>query len=137
MSLGILDLIHKDLAAEALHIVQFVRISPENRFVVLMLDKLGLVETKTLVHLGILTALDASVTLVEGLGLWLGAAWAEYMVVISSGIFVPEEFLAMLRHFTWFRLSILVVNGIICVYVAGLVWGRYKHRRSAAAPAAP
>ena len=81
LSLGILDLIHKDVAAVALHFVLAFRISPENRFVVLLLEKLGLVEPATLVRLGILTALYASVLLVEGLGLWFGAGWAEYMVV--------------------------------------------------------
>jgi uncharacterized membrane protein (DUF2068 family) len=130
LSLGILDMIHKDVAAVALHFVLAFRISPENRFVVLLLDKLGLVEPSTLVHLGILSALYASVLLVEGFGLWLGAGWAEYMVVISSGLFVPEECLATWRHFTWLKLSILVVNAVILVYVASLVWSRYRLRKS-------
>lgn len=131
LSLGILDVVHKDLAAMALRFVQIARISPENRYVVPMLEKLGLVEPATLVRLGILSAIYATVLLVEGLGLWLGAAWAEYIVVISSGLFVPEECLVLLQHFTWLRLSILLINGVILVYVAILVWDRYKLRRSA------
>lgn len=133
LSLGIFDLIHKDLAAVALHFVQIARISPENRYVEIMLDRLGLVEPATLVRLGIASALYASILLVEGLGLWFGAAWAEYVVVVSSGIFVPEECLAILRHFTWLRLAILILNGIIFAYVAVLVWERYRVRRSARA----
>ena len=133
LSLGILDLIHKDLSAVALHFVQVFRISPENRFVVMLLEKLGLVEPSTLMRLGILSALYASVLLVEGLGLWLGAGWAEYMVVVSSGLFVPEECLATFRHFTWLRLSILLINAVILVYVASLVLKRYRLRKSAEA----
>ena len=123
LSLGIFDVIHKDLSAVALHIVLVLRISPENKFVVLLLEKLGLVEPATLVRLGVLTALYASVLLVEGLGLWLGAGWAEYMVAISSGLFVPQECLATWHHFTWLRLAILV-------YVVRLVWNRYRRRKS-------
>jgi uncharacterized membrane protein (DUF2068 family) len=130
ISLGILDLIHKDVAAVALRFVLAFRISPENRFVVLLLEKLGLVDPATLVRLGILSALYASVLLVEGLGLWIGAGWAEYMVVISSGLFVPEECLATYRNFTWLKLSILLVNAVILVYVANLVWCRYRQRRA-------
>jgi uncharacterized membrane protein (DUF2068 family) len=133
LSLGILDLIHRDLAAVALHFVQIARISPENRYVVLLLEKLGLVEPSTLMRLGILSALYASILLVEGLGLWLGAAWAEYMVVVSSGVFVPQECFITLQHFTWLRLSILLINGVILVYVANLVWKRYHERKSALA----
>lgn len=96
-----------------------------------LLDKVGLVDTRTLVRLGILSALYASILLVEGFGLWIGAAWAEYMVVISSGVFVPEECLILLHKFTWLRLSILVVNAAILVYVVKVVWDRYHLRRSA------
>ena len=130
ISLGILDVIHKDVAAIALRFVLAFRISPENRFVVLLLEKLGLVEPATLMRLGILSALYASVLLVEGFGLWLGAGWAEYMVVISSGLFVPEECLATYRNFTWLKLAILVVNAVILVYIASLVWNRYSKRKS-------
>jgi uncharacterized membrane protein (DUF2068 family) len=131
LSFGVFDLIHKDLTAIALHFVQVARISPENRYVALMLEKLGLVEPSALKRLGELSALYATIQLVEGLGLWFGAAWAEYVVVVSSGLFVPEECLAMFHHFTWLKLAILVINGAILVYVACLVWKRYKLRRAA------
>ncbi|MGA2016307.1 MAG: DUF2127 domain-containing protein [Opitutaceae bacterium] len=130
LSLGVLDLIHSDLPALALRFLEVARISPENRYVVFLLDKVGLVDTRTLVRLGILSALYASILLVEGFGLWIGAAWAEYMVVISSGVFVPEECLILLHKFTWLRLSILLVNAAILVYVAKVVWDRYHLRRS-------
>lgn len=133
LSLGVLDLIHRDLPSLALRFVEAARISPENRYVVLLLDKLGLVDSKTLVRLGILSALYASILLVEGFGLWIGAAWAEYMVLVSSGVFVPEECIILAHHFSWLRLSILVVNAAILVYVAKVVWDRYHLRRSATA----
>jgi uncharacterized membrane protein (DUF2068 family) len=135
LSLGVFDLIHKDLTAIALHVVQIAKISPENRYVALMLGKLGLVDPRTLVRLGELSALYASILLIEGLGLWFGAAWAEYVVVISSGIFVPEECLATAHHFTWFRVSILLINAAILVYVVNLVWKRYKGRKTLQAAA--
>ncbi|HMD60004.1 MAG TPA: DUF2127 domain-containing protein [Opitutaceae bacterium] len=137
VSLGFLNLIHKDLPSIALRLAEAARISPENRYVVLALEKLGLVEPATLVRLGILSALFASILLVEGFGLWIGAAWAEYMVVISSGLFVPEECLIIIHRFTWLRFSILAVNAVILVYVARLVWSRYRLRRLERAARAP
>jgi uncharacterized membrane protein (DUF2068 family) len=133
LSLGVFDLIHKDLTAVALHFVEVARISPENKYVGLALEKLGLVDHSTLVRVGTLSMLYASILLTEGIGLWIGAAWAEYVVVVSSGLFVPEECLAILHHFTWVRLTILLINAVILVYVAKLVWDRYRHRRSALA----
>jgi len=135
LSLGVLDLIHKDLPTLALRFAEAFRISPENRYVVLALDKLGLVDSKTLVRLGILTALYASIQLVEGFGLWIGAGWAEYMVVISTGVFVPEECLVVLDRFSWLRLTVLLVNAVILAYVVKVVLDRYRQRRTASAEA--
>jgi uncharacterized membrane protein (DUF2068 family) len=130
LSLGVFDLIHRDLTVLAQRFVQIARISPENKYVEIALEKLGLVEPSTLIRLGMLSALYASIQLIEGLGLWFGAAWAEYMVVISTGIFVPEECLGILHHPTWIRLAVLVINAAILVYVARIVWNRYQQRQS-------
>jgi len=137
LSLGVFDLIHKDLTALAQRFVQVAKISPENKYVELALEKIGLVDPATLRKLGMLSALYASVQLVEGLGLWFGAAWAEYMVVISTGLFVPEECLGMIEKPSWLRFVILLLNAAILVYVAHVVWNRYRLRRSAGKGAKP
>ncbi len=129
LSLGLFDLVHKDLSATALHFVQFARISPENHYVELLLEKLGLIKPGTVRLFGELSILEGSIELVEGFGLWFGAIWAEYVVVISSGIFVPGECVALWSRFTWTRVSILAVNAAIFIYVARTVWKRRQPKR--------
>jgi uncharacterized membrane protein (DUF2068 family) len=133
LSLGVLDLVHRDVAAFALHLVQILRISPENRYVHLLLEKLGVIDPATIRHLGELSALDATTQLIEGLGLWFGAVWAEYVVVVSSGIFIPEECIALRNHFSWVRFSILLINAAILAYVVWVVWNRHLLRKAARA----
>jgi uncharacterized membrane protein (DUF2068 family) len=135
LTLGVFDLVHKDVAALALHFVQLLRISPENRYVELLLEKLGVIDPPAIRRLGELSGLYAAVELIEGLGLWFGAVWAEFVVVSSTGIFIPEECLSLSRHFTGFKLSILLVNTAIFVYVALVVWKRYLLRKAARAVA--
>jgi uncharacterized membrane protein (DUF2068 family) len=130
LTLGVFDLVHKDVSALALRFVQLLRISPENRYVELLLEKLGLIDPPAIRRLGELSGLYAAVELIEGLGLWLGAVWAEFVVVISTGIFIPEECLSLNRHFTWFRLSVLLINTAIFIYVACVVWKRYLIRKA-------
>lgn len=129
LSLGLFDLVHKDLTATALHFVQIARISPENHYVELLLVKVGLIKPRAVRMFGELSILEGSIQLVEGFGLWFGAIWAEYVVVISSGIFVPVELVAFWRHFTWTRVAIIVVNAAICAYVAHAVWKRHLSKR--------
>jgi uncharacterized membrane protein (DUF2068 family) len=136
LSLGFFDLIHRDLTEVAKHFVQVFRISPENHYVELALTKLGVVDPKTLRQLGVLTAFDGSVQLLEGLGLWFGAWWAEYLVVISTGIFIPKEGMATYAHPTWVRITILVLNVAMFIYVAQLVFKRHMARRTAKRAAA-
>jgi uncharacterized membrane protein (DUF2068 family) len=135
LALGVFGLVHKNLEDVARHFVQVFRISPENHYVELLLVKLGVVDPATVRRLGELTALDATIQLVEGLGLWFGAWWAEYLVVISTGLFVPEECLGTLRRFTWVRLTILLINLAMFAYVAQLVFKRHRARGSARAAA--
>ena len=130
ISLGLFDLVHKDLAATAVHFVQIARISPENHYVELLLEKVGLIQPRTVRLFGELSILEGSIQLVEGFGLWFGAIWAEYVVVISSGIFVPGECIALWNHFTWLRVGILVANAAIFAYVALAVWKRHLSKRS-------
>jgi uncharacterized membrane protein (DUF2068 family) len=131
LTLGIFDSVHRDLGEIFRHVVRIARISPENRFVVLALEKLGLVNPGTLVRLGILSAIYASTLLIEGLGLWYETWWAEYLVVVASGIFVPEECYFTVQHFTWFRLSVLILNTVVLIYMALLVWNRYLAKKLA------
>jgi uncharacterized membrane protein (DUF2068 family) len=135
LALGVFGLVHKNLEDVARHFVQVVRISPENHYVELLLVKLGVVDPATVRRLGELTALDATIQLLEGLGLWFGAWWAEYLVVISTGLFVPEECLGTLRRFTWVRLTVLLINLAMFVYVAQLVLKRHRARGAARARA--
>jgi len=136
LSLGVFGLVHRDLEALALHFVQVARISPENHYVELVLEKLGVVDPSTLRRLGILTAFDGSIQLVEGLGLWFGAWWAEYLVVVSTGLFVPEEFLGTMHRLSWLRFTVLLLNVAMFVYVAHLVLKRHLARRAARIAAA-
>jgi uncharacterized membrane protein (DUF2068 family) len=133
ISLGLFDLVHKDLTLTALHFVQIARISPENRYVELLLVKVGLIQPRSVRLFGELSLLEATIQFVEGFGLWFGAIWAEYVVVISSGIFVPEECIALCSRFTWPRVAILAVNAVIFAYMAITVWRRHVARRSAQA----
>src|ERR1035438_5671821 len=129
LAFWLFNMMHRDITASAMHILHIVRISPENHYVELGLVKLGLISPTTIRHLGIISVIVAAVLLVEGTGLWFGAAWAEYFVVISTGLFIPGELLIVLQHVTWVRLTVLVINTAIFLYLANVLWEQWKERR--------
>jgi len=69
---------------------------------------------------------------VEGIGLWTGKRWAEYLTVISTGTLIPFEVYELTQRLTMVRVSALVVNVAAVIY---LVY-RLRHPRKANAAVA-
>ena len=126
--LGALKLLHRDVGAMAMHWVHALRLDPDNRYIHKFLVKVFNVTPRQLKELSAGTFIYAALRLVEGIGLILRKLWAEYLVVIATGIFIPLEIYELMRRFTTIRLAVLLVNVAIVIYlVSGL-------RRVTAAP---
>ena len=59
------------------------------------------------------------VQVVEGVGLWGGWRWAEYLAVVATSAFIPLEVYELVEGPTPLKLSALVVNVLVVIY---LVW---------------
>ena len=59
----------------------------------------------------------AALFIVEGAGLWMGKVWAEYLTVIATASFLPFEIYEAMKHVTALRLTVLVINAAILVYL--------------------
>ncbi|MBF5046496.1 DUF2127 domain-containing protein [Aggregicoccus sp. 17bor-14] len=64
--------------------------------------------------------LDGATTLLEGVLLWLGYAWGEWLVVAGVSALVPFELWGLAHHPTPLRVLVLVVNVAIAVYLVRL-----------------
>jgi uncharacterized membrane protein (DUF2068 family) len=114
---GALRFLHKDLGVSVNHLVQVLRIDPENRFIHSLLAKILAVNPKQLRELSVGTFVYAAILLTEGIGLLLRKHWAEYFTIISTGIFIPLEVYELAKHLTAVKLLVLVVNVAIVVYL--------------------
>jgi len=54
---------------------------------------------------------------VEGIGLWLGKRWAEYLTVIATGSLIPFEIYEMIRKLSPSRLLALILNVAVVIYL--------------------
>lgn len=66
---------------------------------------------------GIVVTLLGIVALVEAFGLFLKRRWAEYLVLIATGAFLPLEVLEVVREITILPVVVLLVNLLIVVYL--------------------
>jgi uncharacterized membrane protein (DUF2068 family) len=135
VALGLFSIVHRDLDTLAKEFIDFMRISPENHYAKLLLEKAGVVEPHSIVKAGIATAFYAAILLSEGIGLWVGAPWAEYVVILTTGAFVPEEILTMVHKPDLTKAIVILVNAAILFYVISVVWKKHFHTKKEAVAA--
>jgi uncharacterized membrane protein (DUF2068 family) len=118
LGFGLLRLLHRDVAQVAEHWIEVLRVDPDNRFVHRALLKIFNVTPKQLKELSAGTFLYSAIFLTEGCGLLARKHWAEYMTLISTGLFIPLEVYEIYRHFTLVKLGVTAVNVAIVWYLA-------------------
>jgi uncharacterized membrane protein (DUF2068 family) len=67
--------------------------------------------------LGIGAFLYAGLFATEGVGLWMGRRWAEYLTVVATGSFVPLEVVELARRVTAPRAGALILNLAVVAYL--------------------
>lgn len=124
VAIGAARLLHKDLAATALHWTQVLRVDPDNRYVHGLLARIFRVTPKQLKELSVGTFIYAGLFATEGTGLLLRKRWAEYFTIITTGCLLPVEFFELARHFTVAKLAITIVNLLIVWFLVARVRSR-------------
>jgi uncharacterized membrane protein (DUF2068 family) len=71
--------------------------------------------------LGIGVFLYAILFFIEGVGLWAGRRWAEYLTIIATGSLIPVEVYELFRRTTIPRGLALLINLVVVVYLVRVV----------------
>ena len=129
---GALHLVNKDVEAVLLHVIDALRIDPERRFVTVLLDHAGMIDTHALRRASLLSFLYAVVCVVEGGGLVLEKPWAEYFTVILTALGLPWESYELLERYSPYKVGLLVINLAVLLY---LLWVLKKRREEEPAEA--
>ena len=126
IGLGLFALVNSDLDDIAQKLTDRLNIDPENHYARVFLENVANIQPHTLRHFGMWSLIYSTILLTEGIGLWLNLRWAKYLVIVSTGAFVPEEIYLCLHKFNWFKLGVLVLNVAILIYIILLVVRREK-----------
>jgi uncharacterized membrane protein (DUF2068 family) len=118
LGIGLLHLLHRNVAEVVTHWIERFRLDPDNEHIHRILSRLFRVTPRQLRELSAGTFLYASIFLTEGIGLVLRKHWAEYLTLISTGLFVPLEVYELVHRFTVIRMAVLVINLAIVWYLA-------------------
>jgi uncharacterized membrane protein (DUF2068 family) len=117
VGVGALKLLHKDVAETVEHWVNLLRVDPENRLIHRLLIRMFRVSPHQLKALSLGTFAYAGLFLTEGTGLLLRKRWAEYLTIVTTAGLIPIEVYETSKHFTPFKIGVLIVNIAIVVYL--------------------
>jgi uncharacterized membrane protein (DUF2068 family) len=138
LGFGVIRLLHRDIADVLLRAVMAIRLDPESRFVNFLLEKVQLLtpHSMRLISFGIF--IKAGIDFTEGIGLAMEKTWAEWLTIGLTASFLPWEIFEILRHFTWIKVALCIINVLVLLY---LVWIQQKrlralHRHTAGSAAA-
>jgi uncharacterized membrane protein (DUF2068 family) len=117
VAVGVLKLLHKDVAATVAEWSAAVRIDPHNAYIHAVLEKIGLLDDQRLKEISAGSFIYGGLKLIEGIGLLRAKRWAEYLTVIAIGVMVPVEIHELIRHATVAKVVLLLVNMAVVAYL--------------------
>ena len=126
--LGALRLLHKDLVDILTRFIVALHFDTENHFVNLILEKVALINPHRLREISVFIFCYAALDIIEGTGLVLEKAWAEYLTLILTASFLPWEVFEILHHVTWLKIVILMLNIVVVIFLVFHVQGRIRAR---------
>jgi len=130
LGVGALRLLHKNLVDSLTHLILALRFDSSSHFVTLVLEKVALISPHRLREISFFIFGYAAMDIIEGTGLALEKAWAEYLTLVLTASFLPWEVYEILRHTTWIKLVVFALNVLVVVYLIFHVRGRMRHRSS-------
>ena len=131
LGIGALKLLHRDIVDLLTRWLIDWHFDPESKFVNLVLDKAAMIDAHRLKQISIAIFCYAGLDFTEGIGLVLEKTWAEYLTLILTASFLPWEFFEIMRHPTWVKVVLTLVNILVVVYLVFYVQRSLRNRRGA------
>jgi uncharacterized membrane protein (DUF2068 family) len=129
LGIGAARLLHRDLMEVAEHFILAMRFNPEGHLVNLFLDKVALIDPHRLKEISVAIFAMAALDGIEGTGLVMEKAWAEFVTLVLTASFLPVEVFQIIRHVTWIRFGLMVINFAVVLYLLHFVRLRMQERR--------
>lgn len=113
----LLSFIHKDIHEAAMRLVEHMHLNPASHYPRIFLDLMERINDTNLWSMAIAAAMYSLMRMVEAVGLWLRKSWAEWFAVLTGGMYIPVEIFEVARKATWPRITLLVVNLGVVLYL--------------------
>jgi uncharacterized membrane protein (DUF2068 family) len=130
---GVLSLLHHDIRVAAAALVGRLHLNPTHRFEHSFIEAAARVTDTGLWLIASIGFLYALFRFLEAYGLWSGRRWAEWLAVVSGGLYLPLEIYELFQRFTWVRVSAVIVNLVVVFAMTAVLVKDIKQKSHAEA----
>lgn len=117
LGLGLLKLMHADIATLFSRFIETLHLNADSRIIHALVLKVDSLQPHSVLVAGLVSLGYAGMLLLEGVGLWLERSWAAYLTVISTSVLLPFELYEVIEHVTLLRVGVLLLNLVIVLYL--------------------
>jgi uncharacterized membrane protein (DUF2068 family) len=125
---GILAFLHADWNGFAARLVKLAHLDPASKYPQIFLDAVSQLQRPRLQWLAAGATAYSLLRFVEAYGLSRERTWAEWLALITSGLFIPAEIAEVIRHPSVLTFAVLLVNLAIVAVMAHALWRRRRSR---------
>ncbi|HZR58648.1 MAG TPA: DUF2127 domain-containing protein [Terriglobales bacterium] len=128
--LSVLLIVHRDTGDIADWCLRVLHISPDHHFAQVFLNWADTLTEQKLFAVAGVAGVYAILRFVEAYGLWHARAWAEWIALISGGMYLPFEIYKLIHRPNLFHGSVFIINVAVVIYMAFLlVTGRARRTK--------
>ena len=117
LGLGLLTLMHAEIATLFSLLIEALHLNADSRFIHALVLKVDALQPNSVLLAGLISLGYAGMLLVEGIGLWMELTWAAYLTVVSTGLLLPFEIYEVVEQVSMLRIGVLLLNLVIVVYL--------------------
>jgi uncharacterized membrane protein (DUF2068 family) len=115
--MAVLRLVNPDAVQQVTDWVAAMPFATQHAFVGRALAMITRLPPQRIQELAIVLFLYAALFIVEGVGLWIGKTWAEWLTIVATTSFIPFEAYEVAHKTTLLSVGILAANIAIDIYL--------------------
>jgi uncharacterized membrane protein (DUF2068 family) len=127
VGLGLLSLIDRDAQEVAERITEHLHLNPASHYPRIFIETAAKLDDAKLWFFAMLAFLYSVFRFVEAYGLWRMRRWAEWLALVSGGMYMPLEIYELAQRLTWPRFAALLINAIIVAYLVFVLISQRAH----------
>jgi uncharacterized membrane protein (DUF2068 family) len=123
---GLLAFVHRDAQAFAERLALHLHLNPARHYPRIFIEAAGRLTDARIWLLATGAFAYSALRFAEAYGLWRARPWAQWIGIVSGGVYLPVEVIALVRRPTILKALLLALNALLVAYLSIF---RYRQSR--------